>query len=106
MRIDIDFEMDANGVRDQGRDLIGLAERAGDVVFDLGRVTRLDSSGIGLLVHLQKRKLEANRRFAVDNVNGQPRALLAQLNLLGVWTLKARPSRGQGARETQPVLQN
>ena len=106
MRIEIDFEMDAEGVRAHGRRLIGRAARAGDVVFDFGGVTRLDSSGIGLLVHLHKRKLEAKRRFAVDNVDGQPLALLAQLNLLAVWARKDQPSRSAVVRETRPVLNN
>lgn len=106
MRIDIDFEMDADGVRAQGTDLIEQVERAGDVVVDLGGVTRLDSSGIGLLVHLQKRKLEANRRFAVDNVTGQPRALLQKLDLLEPLGFKAARARFAGLREAEPALQS
>lgn len=76
--------MDAAGVRRSGQSVLALANSAGDVVVDLGAVSRLDSSGIGLLVHLPKGKLEASGRFSVINVRGQPRELLSELRLLSV----------------------
>ena len=106
MFIDIEFEMDADGVRQGGADIVGLAARPGDIVVDLGQVTRLDSSGIGLLVHLQKRKQEGRWQFAITNVKGQPRELLDKLDLLSVW-LAERPLEGTApTRKPEPALQN
>jgi len=99
MRIDIEFEMDAEGARDQGAALVGLAERAGDLVVDLSRVTRLDSSGIGLLIHLRKRKLEQRWRFSVENASGPPCDLLARLDLLRCGRQSRRGSGAPGARD-------
>ena len=106
MRIEIDFEMDADGVRRSGQSVLALANSAGDVVVDLGAVSRLDSSGIGLLVHLHKRKLEANERFSVINVRGQPRELLGELRLLSVWAGGRSPVRTRAQGKVEPVLQN
>jgi anti-anti-sigma regulatory factor len=106
MRIEIDFEMDADGVRRSGQSVLALANSAGDVVVDLGAVSRLDSSGIGLLVHLRKRKLEANERFSVINVRGQPRELLGELRLLSVWAGGRSPVRTPAQGKVEPVLQN
>jgi anti-anti-sigma factor len=106
MFIDIDFELDGDGVRRGGAEVIGRADRTDDVVVDLARVTRLDSSGIGLLVHLQKRSFERRVQFSIANVKGQPRDLLAQLNLLDMWSAKAAAQRSVAQAKTAPVLQN
>jgi anti-anti-sigma regulatory factor len=106
MRIEIDFEMDAEGVRRGGEALLGLAMGAGDVVIDLGAVRRFDSSGIGLLVHLQKRKLEGNWQFAVTNAQGQPRELLDELRLLSVWADRRPDVRTAPGGEVEAVWQS
>ena len=105
MRIEIDFEMDAEGVRRGGEALLGLAVGPGYVVIDLGAVSRLDSSGIGLLVHVQKRKLEGNWHLAVTNVQGQPRELLDELRLLSVWADRRPDVRTAPGGEVEAVLQ-
>ncbi len=106
MFIDIDFELDGDGVRCGGAEVIRRADRSRDIVVDLARVTRLDSSGIGLLVHLQKRSIERRAQFAIANVSGQPRDLLAQLNLLEIWAAKAAMKRPVAKAETAPAFQN
>lgn len=106
MFVDIDFELDGDGVREGGAEVLSQADRTGDVVIDLARVTRLDSSGIGLLVHLQKRSVERRTQFAVVNASGQPRELLSELNLLGIWTAKASVQRPVPQADTAPAFQN
>jgi anti-anti-sigma factor len=105
MRIEINFEMDADGVRRGGEAFLALAKGPGDVIVDLGAVNRLDSSGIGLLVHLQKRKLEGNWQFAVTNVQGQPRELLDSLRLLSVWSDRRPDTRAAPGGEVEVALQ-
>jgi len=58
------------------------------------------------LVYLQKRSFERRAQFSIANVKGQPRDLLAQLNLLGMWSAKAAATRSVAQAKTAPVLQN
>jgi anti-anti-sigma factor len=104
MRIEIDFEMDADGVRRGSAAVLAHAKSPGDVIVDLGGVTRLDSSGIGLLVHLQKRKRETNSRFPITNVQGQPRQLLSELKLLSVWADRQPEVRTSSPGEVEEAV--
>lgn len=84
MRAVLGYELDADGVRRIAPLANTWAAAHENVALDLSGVSKLDSSGLGLLVFLQKRKLQQGRQLTIENVNGQPMALLQQFDLLGV----------------------
>ena len=84
MLYEIACQLDADGVRSCRERLEALASAPGDLILDLGRVTKMDSSGLGLLVYVQKRKLERGYVFAIQHVIAEPWELLTQFDLLSV----------------------
>ena len=52
-----------------------------NVVLDLSAVTFIDSSGIGAIVFLYKRLMQANSTFHLCGVRGQPRELFELLRI-------------------------
>lgn len=102
MIIRVAFELDGDGVRDGGPDIQQHLEFGEDLVLDLSDVTRMDSSGLGLLVMAQKRKLEQGRRLSLRNVAGQPLALLRRFKLLTVLGHESSPTK-EPSVHTQPV---
>ncbi len=84
MRLSVDCDLDAEGVRAIRSKVESAARESGDLVLDLAGVVKLDSSGVGLLVFVQKRKRELGYRFGIRNVTGQPRELLQRFGLLAL----------------------
>ena len=84
MIIEVACELDGDGVRAGGQIIEQHVAVAEDLVLDLRHVSRMDSSGLGLLVMAHKRKCEQGRAFVLQNVSGQPMALLKRFHLLDV----------------------
>ncbi|TDP01074.1 STAS domain-containing protein [Marinomonas balearica] len=61
---------------------------AGDIVFDLSKVTFIDSSGIGAIVFLFKRLREEERALLITGLNGQPKELMTLLRINRAITIK------------------
>ena len=52
-----------------------------EVILDIGRVSFLDSSGVGAIVFLFKRLRMQNRRLRIRSAQGQPAQLLELLRV-------------------------
>lgn len=102
MIIEVCCELDGDGVRAGGARIEAFAAAPQDMVLDLGNVSRMDSSGLGLLVLAQKRKLEQGKSFAIQNVKGQPLALLRRFKLLNV--LGYQPPASVKQLTTRPAV--
>ena len=55
------------------------------IVLDLGQLNALDSTGVALLVNLQKKVREGGREFRLMNVNDTIRQMLQLSNLLDLF---------------------
>jgi anti-sigma B factor antagonist len=77
----IDGDFDAAAARELRPQIEKLALAAGDVTVDMAGVEFVDSSGVGALVFLHKRLLEAGHRLKVTGLRGQPLELLTYLRL-------------------------
>lgn len=51
------------------------------LVFDLSKTLHIDSSGIDILTYIHRRVLPRNIKMILLGLNGQPRHLLALLNV-------------------------
>ncbi|MCP3870953.1 MAG: STAS domain-containing protein [Gammaproteobacteria bacterium] len=83
LKVDLQGEMDALGcdrLRPALERLVN-AEQDRNVVLDLGQVSFLDSSGIGVMVFLYKRLKSKGRTLEIVNVQGQPRELMELLRI-------------------------
>ena len=85
MLYEIPCQLDADGVRSCRERIEKLALAGEDLVLDLSVVTKMDSSGLGLLVLVHKRKLEAGHRLGIQNVSGEALELLTRFDLLSVF---------------------
>ncbi len=56
-----------------------------ELTLDLRNVSKIDSSGLGLLVHLYKRKLARGQTFQIANVDGEVLELLQRFSLLALF---------------------
>ena len=73
--------LDATGVLAVQAEAEMALRGGGDIVVDLGEVSFLDPSGIGLLVFMFKRQKAKKHGLRIVGVHGQPARLLRQLNL-------------------------
>jgi anti-anti-sigma factor len=92
MQFEVSCQLDADGVRTCRAIVEKLAAAPGHLQLDLSGVTNMDSSGLGLLVYLQKRKLQSGDRLEIRNVTGQPLSLLKRFDLLHVMGYQATAS--------------
>ena len=76
-------EMDAQGCSDLRPELerIASSETNGNVVLDMGQVSFLDSSGVGVIVFLYKRLKGRNRKLEICEAQGQPQELMELLRI-------------------------
>ena len=81
--INLQGEMDALGCTEIRPSLerIVNTENNHDVILDMGSVSFLDSSGIGVIVFLYKRLKARGRALEIINVQGQPRDLMELLRI-------------------------
>jgi stage II sporulation protein AA (anti-sigma F factor antagonist) len=76
-----DFDaVGANGIRSQLQNICESTS-ADTVVFDIGEVQFIDSSGIGAIVFLFKRLKEKGRQLRIISAQGQPAQLLQLLRV-------------------------
>ncbi|ADZ90014.1 STAS domain-containing protein [Marinomonas mediterranea] len=82
-------EMDCVAIA-ENKDAIELIPTTfdGDIVFDLSKVTFIDSSGIGAIVFLFKRLREEERSLVLSGLNGQPKELMTLLRIDRAITIK------------------
>ena len=76
-------EMDAQGctrLRPE-LELIANSKTNNNVVLNLGQVSFLDSSGVGVIVFLYKRLKAQGRRLEIMGVRGQPQELMELLRI-------------------------
>jgi len=76
-------EMDAGGcthIRPEIENLINT-KNCSNMVLDLGQVSFLDSSGVGLIVFLYKRLKTQGCSLEVHSVQGQPQELIELLRI-------------------------
>lgn len=90
--IKITGEMDANGcstsqIADDLENLL-KPETEQHILLDIGNVTFLDSSGIGVIVFLFKRLKSSGGSLEIINVNGQPKELINLLRVDNVIPVK------------------
>jgi anti-anti-sigma factor len=96
-------EMDAAGcalVRDDLEEIVSTTPRQG-LVLDIGAVTFLDSSGIGMIVFLFKRLKADGRSLRIINVSGQPRELMQLLRIEKAIPVNFSQDHGAPAGEQQ-----
>ena len=90
--IKITGEMDANGCSASqiAGDLENLLEQATGqhISLDIGNVTFLDSSGVGVIVFLFKRLKSSGGSLEIINANGQPKDLITLLRVDNVIPVK------------------
>ena len=90
--IKITGEMDANGcsasqIADDLENLL-KPETEQHISLDIGNVTFLDSSGIGVIVFLFKRLKSSGGSLEIINANGQPKDLITLLRVDNVIPVK------------------
>lgn len=83
-------EMDAYGCSQIGSDLEKILDKEviQHIYLDIGKVTFLDSSGIGVIVFLFKRLKSSGGSLELNNVNGQPKELIKLLRVGSVIPVK------------------
>jgi len=64
-------------------------EAVHEIVLNVGGVSFLDSTGLGVLVKTRRRAEEAGKRFRVDGADGTVRQVL---ELTGLWTHLTSPT--------------
>lgn len=76
-------EMDAQGCTHIRPELEQIADSktSNNVVLNLGQVSFLDSSGIGVIVFLYKRLKAQGRKLEIVGVQGQPQELMELLRI-------------------------
>jgi anti-anti-sigma factor len=78
----LDGEMDTQGCAGIRADLERIPHTKNPkIIFDLERVSFLDSSGIGAIVFLYKRLRAQDRAFVIVGVQGQPQELIKLLRI-------------------------
>ncbi len=82
-----------------------LAENAtGDVILDLTAVDFIDSSGIGLIVHLFKRLVGRAGGLTLVGLNGQPKQLIEYLRVDRIIATRADlPAPARAENVTAPA---
>lgn len=80
--------VDISSVSELRKELLAYIEAAeldetlpGILVVDLGELVALDSTGVALMVNLQKKVVESGRRFQLRNVNETIHKMLQLSNL-------------------------
>lgn len=74
-------DMDAAAMKTLRPSFEELAECGEDVVIEMNEVDFIDSSGVGAIVFLYKRLLQAKHKLTLQKLAGQPLQLLAYLRL-------------------------
>ena len=76
-------EMDAQGCSELRPELEQIANSETDrnVVLNMGQVSFLDSSGVGVIVFLYKRLKAQSRGLEIDGAHGQPQELMELLRI-------------------------
>lgn len=77
----IDGAMDAQTIGTLEDTFASLMELKKDIELDLGDVDFMDSSGVGIIVYLYKKQIEAEKSLKLVNVGGQPARLLKYLRI-------------------------
>lgn len=67
------------------------------VVLDLGRVTFMDSSGVGLLIGLRRMCQEQGKAFSIANPSPPIRKLFDMLRLTDYFVVPATPTNAPSA---------
>lgn len=80
--VELDCDLDAAGVTSCKSLFERMAEDGSDIVIDMRKVSVIDGSGLGAILHVMKRKNAMGGRLGVVNVVGQPRELLKTLKVL------------------------
>ena len=76
-------EMDAHGCSQLRPELerIASSETNQNVILNMGKVSFLDSSGVGVIVFLFKRLKAQSRGLEIEGVQGQPQELMELLRI-------------------------
>lgn len=92
LRVEVFGPMDAVSVA-QDRDAADRIAESGrnGIVLDLAGVSFMDASGLGFLTHINKRAVANGQEMRLDNVSGQPRALLESLGLRDIFRIGKAP---------------
>ncbi|MEZ5792689.1 MAG: STAS domain-containing protein [Nitratireductor sp.] len=88
--ITIEGELDAARVETLRKTLDELAADNSDLTIEMSRCTFLDSSGVGAVVFIYKRKLARGYKLRLSGLGGQPQKLLRHL---GIASLLAENNR-------------
>ncbi len=75
-----DFDADAVRLHQAHFERLSNYEVKG-IVFDMSKVSFLDSSGIGAMVFLFKRLIAAQRDLNITGLNGQPQRIIELLRI-------------------------
>lgn len=80
-QITIDGDLDAERVEKMRKTLDELANDNSDLAIDMSKCTFLDSSGVGAIVYVYKRKLARGYSVRLQGLAGQPQKLLRHLGI-------------------------
>lgn len=87
--LEVKGELDCVAVAEHRSLIEGVpSEFDSHIVFDLTKVTFIDSSGIGIIVHLFKRLREQKRQLILVGLSGQPKELMSLLRIDRAITVK------------------
>jgi len=83
-RLVINGALDAARVNAMRSELDDHAQREDDLVIDMAGCEFLDSSGVGAIVFIYKRKRARGYQVAIEGLTGQPLKLLRHLGIAGL----------------------